>query len=489
MRLGKVKGWVGAGLAEAAGRILILSGATAYLAHVLPPGEFGASALALSVATVFGVLVTAPYEETLAQRRVVRAADLRAALAALLAVACACTLISLPLGLALDAGYARDDMRLLVPVTCAMLFGQAPLVVLTALARRRRAFYAINLSNLIGHALGGTVAVALGLAGAGIWALIALRVAVVLGTLVALAAILRVWLWPAWSGARLRSMSGFAGFMLLTRLVENGTFFLYNGLVGALFGLTVLGYANIAMRLIEPLRGAIVAITHNLCFSFFMAARGHAATIGEDARRISAESSVVIAPTFMGVAAISPILMPLVGGPGWTMAVPIAAAFAAGGMLALPTQVVQSALSVAGQPRHILHANAVGLATTVLVLLASAGADPMAVGLARLAGDGAQTVVTLWFGGRLIALQRGALLRHLAGSWSAACLMAVAVAMLATHLASLAPAALALAGAMGAGVAIYLPLLFILDRPGALDVVRRLGLGLRPARTNEVVRA
>ena len=481
MTIGRIGGWVGAGLAEAGGRLVILSGTTAYLAHALTPGDFGASALCLSVVTIFSVFVGMPYEEALAQARVVRRADLAAVMAVSLAAAVAFILAAFPVGLAMDAWYARTDLVLLLPATALLLVAQGPLSIATAVARRRKAFYAINLSSLIGHVAGAGAAIALGMAGAGIWALIALRVVVVLASAVALSVQLGLWIAPRWSWARLRGLNRFAGFVLASRLTENATYLVYNVLVGGLFGLTVLGYLNIAMRLIEPVRGAIVAITHNICFPHFLDASGTRPGLAGTAARISAETTALIAPTLMGLAAIGPILVPLMAGPGWDAAVPIAAALAAGGMLALPSQVVQTALSATGRPQHVLTANLVGLAVLTLVLVATTGHDPMAVGLARLAGDLAQTLVTLVLGGRLIGLRPGALLRTLSGIWFAAAAMAAAVAALGIRFAADHAPTLALLVAVAAGVALYGPLLYLFARPSFSALMRLAGpvLGAR----------
>lgn len=479
MTIGRIGGWVGAGLAEAGGRLVILSVTTAYLARALTPGDFGASALCLSVVTIFSVFVGMPYEEALAQARVVRRADLAAATAVSLAAALAFILAAVPVGLAMDALYAHTDLVRLLPATALLLVAQGPLSIATAVARRRKAFYAINLSSLIGHIAGACAAIALEMAGAGIWALIALRLTVVLVSAVTLSVQLGLWIVPRWSWTRLRALNRFARFVLASRLTDNATYLVYNVLVGGLFGLTVLGYLNIAMRLIEPVRGAIVATTHNICFPYLLAASGARPGLAGTAARISTETTALVAPTLMGLAAIGPILVPLMAGPGWDTAVPIAAALAAGGMLALPVQVVQTALSATGRPQHLLTANLVGLAVLTLVLVATRGHDPMVVGLARLAGDVAQTLVTLVVGGRLIGVRTGALLRALSGIWVAAAAMAAAVAALGIHLAAGHAPTLALPVTIAAGLVLYGPLLYLFARPSFSALMRLAGPVLR----------
>ncbi|GJD36015.1 oligosaccharide flippase family protein [Methylobacterium aerolatum] len=474
MTIRRIGGWVGAGLADAAGRLVILSATTAFLARTLTPGDFGATALTLSIVTVFSMAVGTPYEEALTQARVVRRKDLEAVLAISLAAALAFIGLCIPVGILLDHAYGRGDLAILLPATGLLLLGQGPMTMATAVARRRKSFYVINASSIVGHLAGAAAAIGLGLAGAGIWALVAMRVVLVFVSAASLLWMLRLAVRPRWSWPHLSRHNRFAGLVLASRLVENGTYVVYNTLVGSLFGLTVLGYLNIAMRLIEPVRGAIVAVTHNLCFPHFRANAAARGNTGEAAAEVAGETSALIAPTMMGIAAVSPLLVPLLAGPGWATAEPIAAALAAGGLLALPSQVVQTALSASGRPQNVLLSYVVGLVVLTLSLLASTRLDPAGIGLARLAGDFAQTLTTVLISGPLIGLAPWPLLRRLAGVWLAAGLMAVAVAWLGIQLATAYGPLAALVVAVPAGVLLYLPLLFLFGRANALALVGRL---------------
>lgn len=473
MTIRRIGGWVGAGLADAAGRLVILSATTAFLARVLTPGDFGATALTLSIVTVFSMAVGTPYEEALTQAKVVRRADLGAVLAFSLLTSVVLVGLCVPVGMVLDTAYGRSDFALILPVTGLLLIGQGPLTLATAVARRRKAFYVINASNIVGTLAGAMAAVALGLAGAGIWALVAMRIVLVFACAANLFVMLRLSVRPRWSWPHLSRLNRFAGMVFATRLVENGTYVLYNSLVGSLFGLTVLGYLNIAMRLIEPVRGAIVAVTHNLCFPHFRANAVARGNVGEAAAVVAGETSALIAPTMMGIAAVSPLLVPLLAGPGWTTAEPIAAALAAGGLLALPSQVVMTALSASGRPQNVLLAYVVSLIVLVVTLFASVGIDPAGVGLARLAGDFAQTLTTVLISGPLIGLSPWPLLRRLAGVWLAAALMAVGVAWLGIRLSAGYGPTTALLIAVPAGVIAYVPLLLLFGRASALTVFER----------------
>jgi O-antigen/teichoic acid export membrane protein len=300
-----------------------------------------------------------------------------------------------------------------------------------------------------------------------------LRVVLVFVAAACLFRMLRLSVRPSWSWGRLRRFNRFAGLVMASRLVENATYVLYNTLVGALFGLTVLGYLNIAMRLIEPVRGAIVAVTHNLCFPHFRNAAAGGRNVGKAAAEVAGETSALVAPTMMGLAAVSPLVVPLMAGPGWTAAEPIAAALAVGGLLALPSQVVQTALSVSGRPQSVLLSYVVGLVVLTAALFGTAGMHPATIGLARLASDLALTITTVLVNGPLIGLSPWPLLRRLSGVWLAATAMAAAVAWLGIRLSDAYGPLTALAVAIPAGILIYLPLLMVFGRGSFLALLER----------------
>ena len=480
---GKIRRWVGVAMLEAAGRLVILTGTTAVLARLLVPADFGAAALVLIVVAIFGVCVGTPYEEALAQRRVVRTADLQAALAVSVLAAILCLLAAWPIGTVMARAFERPDLARLLAGATLMVFGQASLSISTAVARRRRAFNTINIASIVGHLIGAATAIAMAWAGAGVWSLIGLRVAILVANALALQALLRLWLWPRWSWPRIAALNRFAGFILLARLVENGTYLVYNFVVAQIFGLTILGYVNMALRIVEPMRGAIAAITHNLCFSFFVSANHDPARTAGGVVSISSQSALLTAPMFMGIAGISPLLIPIMAGPGWDSAVPIAAMLAIGGMILLPSQIALTALSAMGRPKQGLLASTIGLLTIVVVLLATAGMDPAWVGAARLLGDVVQAVAVVLLSAKVIPLPVRALVTQLAMSWLSAGLMAIGVVMIGHAAAPFVSMTIGLVVGMIGGVTLYGGMLLVLARPSLLALLRIFGLKSGPVLT------
>lgn len=469
---GLVQRWIGGAMSEVTARTLILTATTAVLARLLSPSDFGVAALVLTVAAIFCVFVGTPYEEALAQRRVLRTADLNAALAVSLAVAVVCFVIAWPIGLIMARAYGRWNLTVLLPTATLLLFGQASLSISTAVARRRRAFNTINVASVCGHLAGAGIALLMAWCGAGLWALIGLRATTVLVSAFTLQALLGLRLCPRWSWSRVSAFHGFAVYVLMSRLLENLTYLIYNLLVGHIFGLPVLGDLNMAMRIVEPLRGAIAAFTHNVSFTYFLELVSSPDRLAARVSAISSRSALLSAPMFMGVASISPLLIPALAGPGWERAAPIAAMLAIGGMLLLPSQIALTALSAMGQPRRGLMASAIGLLTTTLVLGMAAGLDPVWIGVARLLGDAFQAVAAIALSGQLLPMAKRTLVRSLAASWTSAGLMALGVLLLNRLMSATGTPIMILVLDVLAGAALFGTIALVLARSDLFDLAR-----------------
>ncbi|GLK75008.1 hypothetical protein GCM10008171_02620 [Methylopila jiangsuensis] len=463
-------GWIGWAGADAIGRILLLTLSTAVLSRLLEPRDFGVTALALTVVAVLSVFVGAPFEEALAQRKRLRRSHLEAALAASWLAGLALLLLTIPGGMALGAFYDAPELGLLLPVASLAMFFSGHTDIATALARRRRRFNDVAYASLMGHVIGVSLSLALAVAGAGVWALIGVRLFVMIARAVLLQARLGALIRPRWSTARLKELSRFAGFSFLERLADNLTYLAFNTVVGAAYGVTTLGYVNMAMRLIEPIRGAIVATAHNLSFSFF-------ARPGATPGLVAGRTAYLIAPVFVGLAAVTPALLPLVAGPGWESAGEIAVCLALGGALAVPARLVFTALSAAGRPEFGLASSLLGFAATLAVLVLAIPLGPPAVGFARLIGDGAQAAMALLLPAAVLGWPPRRRVVALAPAWALSAAMGLAAAALVAALRPYGDLA-AVLGAAAAGAALYVALLAVFAR----HTLRAMALELRPRR-------
>jgi O-antigen/teichoic acid export membrane protein len=228
------------------------------LARLLPAytlGLLAAAAVSLEFAKCF---FDEPVGEVLVQRHRIARADVDSLFWCLFIVGVVI------LG-AIDSGagllatlYGAADI---VPITWALsvaaLLGSLGTVP-QALLRRRMHFRALANRQILAHVLSGSVAVGAALLGCDVWSLVA-------GQIVAAAACTAL-IWPAvrWrprmamSFSAIRSMLPYIHAVVLIRLIQTGRNQLDKLLIGALFGIEVLGYYAVAVRVVGVLTDGVL---------------------------------------------------------------------------------------------------------------------------------------------------------------------------------------------------------------------------------------
>ncbi len=422
--------WLAWSSIDAVGRLIALLVGTIVLSRLLSPQDLGLSALVLIVVTVASVFVGAPFEEVLAQKKALRRAHVATALAASWVIGGAFTLASIPVAYLLAKAYGQPEMLWLLPTASLSIVISGQGDVMTGVARRLRRFDSISIATLTGNVIGVAIAIAMAAFGYGVWSLIAQRLATVAVKAVVLHERLRLWVTPAWHAEYFKDLNRFARISLFDRLSDNINHLAFNSVVAALYGLAALGYVNMAMRLIEPIRALVGITAHNIAFAHFAAAQDQDDGLVKRLQVTSSEASLFIVPIFAGLAAVTSVLLPVFAGPGWEPAVPIGVFLAIGSAIALPARLVFSALSAKGRPEYSLLANGCGVAGTLIVLFGASPFGPVSVGIARAAGDAAQALVAILVAPSGFAWGRLARLRMLSKAWLLSAAMASLVALL-----------------------------------------------------------
>ena len=466
----RILGWIGWAGLDAFGRLALLTASTAILSRLLSPHDFGVTALVLTFVAAAAVFVGMPFEEALAQRKHLRRAHLNAALGASWWIACPLVLVSVGAGWLLGRLYGEPDIAFLLPVSMLSVFFTGHTAILTALARRLRRFNDVAIASLLGHVLGIAASLAMAWAGAGLWALIANRLLISVFIAFVLQVRIGFIISPRWSPKHIGGFGWFAGLSFLDRLTDNLTYLVFNNVVEAFYGATILGYVNMAMRLIEPIRGAIAATGHNLAFSFFAPVSRDRARLGTLAESVVSQTSLLVTPIFVGLAAVTPVLLPLVAGPGWDDAVSIAICLAIGCALAAPPRLIYTALSASARPEFALLSTVASFVVTIIVLLIAAPLGPFSVGLSRILGDGARALIAVSLSSRQLAWSRWSRLTTLAYAWSLSAIMGMIVVEAANWAPPVNKWSL-LAFLVTLGIVVYLGLLAIFARPSLMRLM------------------
>lgn len=455
--------WLGWAGLDAVSRLALMTGSTIVFSRLLEPRDFGVTALVLTIVTVAAIFVGAPFEEALTQRRHLRTAHLRAALGASWLIGLVILALSAVAAHYLARFYGEPEIGALLPVAMASIFFSGHSDILTALARRLRRFNEVAYATMLGHVIGVGMALCMAFMGYGLWALVAQRLLVVVARALVLQARIGYIIMPKWSSAHIGDLGRFAGVSFMSRLTDTLTYLAFNNLVQIFYGTAMLGQTNMAMRLIEPVRGAIVATGHNIAFTFFARAGRDIGNLRRLGGEVISQSALLTTPVFAGIAAIAPVLLPLVAGPGWDDAIVIGVCLSIASAIAVPAGLFFTAFSSQARPEISFYSLLIGLLAIVLVLTGFAWLGPISVGLSRIAGDLVRPLFAIGLPMRGFAWPRRERLAALAPAWLLSTTMAVAVAILHRMMSMHTPMA-QLAILIPTGVIIYFGLLAIFAR-------------------------
>ncbi|MDE2364552.1 MAG: oligosaccharide flippase family protein [Hyphomicrobiales bacterium] len=461
----RLVGWLGWAGLDAVGRLALMTGSTIVFSRLLAPRDFGVAALVLTIVAAAAIFVGTPFEEALAQRRHLRMKHLRAALGASWAIAAVILAISIAGAKWLAARYGEPEIGVFLPVAMASIFFSGHSDIATALARRLRKFNDVAYATLVGHIIGVGLSLVIAVAGFGVWALVLQRPLILAVRAVLLQARLGYFIRPVLSFGLAREFGRFAGVSFLARLTDNVTYLVFNNVVEAFYGVAVLGQVNMAMRLIEPIRGAILATSHNLAFTFF-------ARASDPLRQrvlieqVVSQAAIATAPVFMGMAAIAPQLLPIVAGPGWDDAVGITICLSIASVFAVPSQLIYTAFSANARPGLSFVSLIFGFAAILLILVGFRSFGPISVGLSRIAGDVMRAGFAVGLSSSYLGLSRRARFDALVPAWAYAGAMGYSVYVLGAFVPDH-PAMLKLALLILCGIIIYAALVLTLARPTA----------------------
>jgi O-antigen/teichoic acid export membrane protein len=444
--------WVS--LARGAAEVCAL-GSMVALAHLVPPAEFGALAVALMVNEFANGLAGEGIGTPLVQRAAVTRAHLQAA-----------TLLSLGCGLVLAlATFAA------APFVCAPLFGgrvaelfqlfspafliAAATVVPRAVLQRRLDFGRLSQIEIAALATGVTTSVSLAVAGLDAEALVLGNLTAGCVALVLLLAATRVPL-PRWRGAEMRELVAFGAPATVSGLAWTATRNVDYAILGARLSAAQVGFYWRAFTLAVEYQRKLSGIVIQMALPVFSRAQGieHMRAIRARIVRVNATLLFPFLATFVAVA---PEMVPWLLGERWEPAVLPAQILAVAGMAAVVNTGTGQMVLAAGAPRAIMRFNLVQLAlyAALVYVLAPAGLTAVCAGVAAF------RVVMLIASYRFVlAPVAGVSLRQLArdvapAATGAAAMVAVELPLVAWLSVAGAPVPVTLGAAATAGALVY----------------------------------
>jgi PST family polysaccharide transporter len=364
----------GAALAAAARLIQVVLGFAmlAVVGRLVGAEAYGLFTLALLLVSVGDIVVGGGLTDSLVQREAVEPGHEDASFWALMG----CGLL---LAMGVAAGAAPLAALFAAPSLAALVPAVAPLLLLSALAavplaRLQRGLRVGLVAGIeTAAAIAGTLAtIAMALLRFGVWSLVAgelVRGVVRAALLVALAGYR-----PGRAGrlSHLGDLLAFNASTLGLRALGVADRMLPRALIGALLGTQALGFFAVASRLYEQLHGVLVQPLTALALPVAARLQASPEALRALLRQAVRLSAALAFPAYLGLAAIAPLLVPLIMGPGWGPAVPVVQVMLLLGVRAAMNALNSGVLRGLGRPGLHLSTMAIGVGlTAVLVPLAA----------------------------------------------------------------------------------------------------------------------
>lgn len=460
--------------------------AVVVLARLIEPAQIGIAALALSIVQILNLLVELLFHDAIVQRKRLENAHLDTALWTSLGLgvtlAAGCWIAAPPVA---DAFGEPELAPVLAWMGLSLVF-KGPTGVLTAKFRRDMRVRPVALRSLWGRLAGTMVAVGMAAAGFGVWSLVVQQLVASAAAALFICLVFPYRPGMNYSLARLRDLLSFAMPILLTQLVKVGSYHFFEMYVGYFLGTTVLGFLDVAGRIVGGLQYLLHSVGHYVGLSVFSSRQSNRPALRQACHRATEFGCLVAQPLLWGLIVCAEETISLLLGPQWLPAIVPMQILAVSAAIMLSRQFVETALDALGRPD-------LNLVTTGAPLAISAGAL-LVMGATTIVGVtliwSARLLITLplsfWFVSRFVGLSVREQLLAPAVPVSASLLMtAILYGAKITILSSLANTAM-LAVLVPSGAVVYGIVVFVAAPTLARDFIGFVWNGIVRARPSQV---
>lgn len=445
-------------------------GTLVVVSRYLGPAEFGLVALVMFVIGFGQLFVDAGLRVALVQRAEITELQKNtvfwSSLAFALLLAGLFILFAAPIARAFDAETIEPLVRWMTVVfILAALQG-----VSTTVLERRFAFDRIAISEVVAAVAGAATAIGLVVAGYGIAALVMQQLVQAAISCVIQVAMARWRPRLEFSWQDFRGLMSYAAYVLMTDIVSFLTTQLDRPLVSGLFNPQTLGYLTMSRQIVTSPFKIFAQMARKVLFPMLASVQHDRARVGAAYLNIQFAMVLLMAPVCLGVAAIAVPMVGLLLGEKWAPVVPLIQLLSVQ-MLLLPVQNVnQTVLTSLGFAKFQFY-------WQLIAGSVSLGAMVLAAPWGIEAAVGARVAVTLFtmpllsaYTMRQMDLPRRALAKAVFAPFAAGITMYLAVSGTAAWLSL--PDIAVLAICIPLGMAVYVPLVFLLERRRTMEIFR-----------------
>lgn len=357
------------------------------VARQLMPEDFGVMAIMTFFTSVALTIVDSGFSQTLIRKAQPTDEEYRSVLGFNVIVSIVLYVVLVAISTPLAHLYGHDAIAEISPVLLLILPINSLCVVQTVMFTREFRFALLSKIVLASSLISGIIAIAMAVAGCGIWSLVAQRL-VAMGIKAAAFWWIRRWRTTAkFNIQSLRSMAPFSLRLLATDLLAS----IYNNVaqlfIGKIYSTTALGYYSQAQKLKDlPVTSTVQAVQGVTYPALSKMAEGEE-TLASSYRRILMLVSFVISPVMLGLVAIAPEMFALLLGDKWMPTVPFFEILALAGLFYPLAVIAYNILKVRSDGRIIFRLELLKrmIMTLVLILCIPQGIESVAWGMTAMA--------------------------------------------------------------------------------------------------------
>ena len=400
-------------LAEKIGTALVQMAVSLIILRLLTREDMGLMAILTAVAAVALVIADSGFSQALIRKPDPGARDLKSVFLFNVTIAWLLYLLFVAAAPAAARFYDMPELTRLAPVFFLLLPVNALCAVQNALITRSFRFALLAKVTIVSWLVGGLTAIALALAGCGVWSIVAQRVVQVT---VRAALLWRLGDWRprgAASLAPLREMAPYSLSLMATELITTFYNKIPQFIIGRLYPAGVLGAFDQAVKLKDqPVTSAVQAV-QNVAFPALTKIGSDPARFAEVYRQLVLLVAYLLFPVMLGLSAVAPDLFDVLLGAKWLAAVPYFEVICLAGLFYPVAMIAFTVLKAGSDGRIILRIEWWKKGLMTLIFAATIPVSVKAVAWGLVAISFCEMAVNVGASMRCTELTAGRLLRTL----------------------------------------------------------------------------
>ena len=424
------------------------------VARMLAPEDFGVMAILTFFTAVALVVVDSGFSQTLLRKESPTNDDYKSVFTFNIAVSAVLYLLFVVLSPLLAQYYNLQIITRIAPVLFLLLPLNALGIIQNTKLSREFRFGVLSRINFIAAAVAGVTAIAIALAGGGVWALVAQRVSVV-----AVKSLLLWWRggWRgegSFNGSAWREMAPFSFRLMSTDIVAA----LYNNVaqlfIGKMYSADTLGYFNHAQKIKDlPVQSAVLSV-QTVTYPALAKIKEDGNKFAESFRKVLIINAFVMTPLAVGMSAVAKPMFEVLLGERWLPTVPYFEVIALAGIFYPLAMVAYNVLKVQSNGAIIFRLELLKKAIMTAILALTIPHSTMAIAYGLVAMTAVEFIVNFAATRRYTSLSWWQMTKAIVPSFALTAVMYVAAKAVGYFATDFAPIWVLLAQ-IGAGVAVY----------------------------------